>query len=375
MKQTTLSTTAWNRIKEKASHQTTLRRVVDISELKVVSNDHIELDGVGIKMTKDAFKMLLNALRIPSAFVNRWMKGFGSEGLQSLIDAVKQISPQSEVALMVDINTREIVAVMKASSPGIDNESFFNTIERYIDEYDLSVNTADSNGTGAIINCSTDGAFKIPGMEREVFQTGVTFRNTPDKGIQVSPYMTRLWCANGMTTKSIGDTISLNSLSEHNIRRFNEHMLTLAANSFKPRGFQDMVTRAMNTNASLNELQKANNMIAKAIGRDNEFVERYAPIIRSSQAYKILGHDPAEFTQEQMRRADSGVKVWDVVNGMTNAASNAEGKFTVARGNLAVGAGQLLANKYNLEDEVTVNPFAKNNLLSEAQLERLRGES
>jgi hypothetical protein len=110
---------------------------------------------------------------------------------------------------------------------------------------------------------------------------------------------------------------------------------------------------------------------------DYDYIQRYIPIDRAMKAYEMAGVEPNTFTQAQLKNAKSGMSVWDVVNGMTNFASN-DTRYQLegnSRGNLMVTAGNILTKKqYDTEGLLRVDPFATRELLTEAEAARIRGD-
>jgi len=381
---TTLSQSAFNAKKKEAIGNELMRKEITLSEFNVVDNNHIDIDGVNIEVTDKAFGKLLGRLRIPKAFAKRFSEGFGNDGLRQLITMMKSMKSSRNdqtVTLLVDPTTRKIIDILPAGYAAISNESFIDFASRYIDQYNLGVTHMGSSQYGGTqINCvSPNGMFRVPGMQNEVFNTGVTFRNTPTRGLEVSPYLSRLICANGMTSTSFAENYGLRNLNDKNINEFNEHMIRMASTGFQPVGLADNIKKAHNTDASLAEMQKAASAIMstdKAV--DYDYIQRYIPVERALKAYSRLGADPTTFTQAQMKNAKSGMSVWDVVNGLTNFASN-DTRYNIddsRMGNLMVTAGNILTKKqYDTEAVLDINPFANRGLLTEAEGARVRGEA
>jgi len=381
---TTLSQSAFDVKKAEAIGNELMRKEISLSEFNVVDNNHIEIDGVKIEVTDKAFGKLLGRLRIPKAFAKRFSEGFGNDGLRQLVTMMKSMKSSHNdqtVTLLVDPSSRQITDILPAGYAAISNESFINFAERYIDQYGLGVTHMGSSQYGGThINCvAPNSMFHVPGMTNEVFNTGVTFRNTPTRGLEVSPYLERLICANGMTSTAFAENYGLHNLNDKNINEFNEHMIRIASTGFQPVGLAENINKANNTDASLAELQKAASAIMstdKAV--DYDYIQRYIPVERAFKAYSTLGADPNTFTKAQMKNAKSGMSVWDVVNGMTNFASN-DTKFGVDEsrmGNLMVTAGNILCKKqYDTEGVLDVNPFANRDLLTTAEAARVRGEA
>jgi len=156
-------------------------------------------------------------------------------------------------------------------------------------------------------------------------------------------------------------------------------MIRMASTGFQPVGLADTIKKAHNTDASLAEMQKAVSAIMttdKAV--DYDYIQRYIPIDRAMKAYDMAGADPAAFTNNQLKNAKSGMSVWDVVNGMTNFASN-DTRYSIddqKMGNLMITAGNILTKRqYDTEGLLTVDPFANRSLLTEAESARVRGEA
>ena len=381
---TTLSTEMFNQAKAEAVNNQLIRKEISLSEFNVVDNNHIQIDGVAIEVTDKAFGKLLGRLRIPKAFAKRFSEGFGNDGLRQLVQMMKTAKSTANdqtVTLLVDPGTRKITDILPAGYASISNESFFDFSTRYIDQYGLGVTHVSSSPYGGSqINCvSQNGMFYVPGMKDEVFQTGVTFRNTPTRGLEVSPYLSRLICTNGMTSTAFAENYGLHSLNDKSINEFNEHMIRMASTGFQPVGLADTIRKAHNTDASLAEMQKAVSALLSTDQRvDYDYIQRYIPIDRAMKAYDMAGADPNTFTQTQMKNAKSGMSVWDVVNGMTNFASN-DTRFDIGdqkMGNLMVTAGNILTKRqYDTEGVFDINPFANRQLLTTSESARVRGEA
>jgi len=381
---TTLSPTAFAARKAEAVRNEVMRKEISLSEFNVIDNTHIEVDGVKIELTPFAFKRLLGRLRIPTAFAKRFETGFGSDGLQQLVQMMKTMKSSKNdqtVTLLVDPRAKKVTNILPAGYASISNEAFIDFAEGYINQYGLEVKDfgSDPNG-GATINCvSPNSVFSVPGMSDEVFNTGVTFRNTPTRGLEVSPYLNRLVCSNGMSSTSFSETYGLHELTDKSIREFNDHMINMASTGFQPVGLADKIKMANNTDASIAEVQRAMSaMLSTDKKIDFDYMQRYLPINRVMKAYSDIGAEPSTFTTKQLQNAKSGLSIWEVVNGITNFASNDE-KYNIddhKTGNLMVSAGNLLMKKnFDTEALIQFDPFANKQLLNENESARLMGQA
>jgi len=381
---TTLSPTAFALRKDEAIRNEVMRKEISLSEFNVIDNTHIEVDGVSIELTPFAFKRLLGRLRIPTAFAKRFETGFGSDGLQQLVQMMKTMKSSKNdqtVTLLVDPRAKKVTNILPAGYASISNEAFVDFAEGYINQYGLEVKDfgSDPNG-GATINCvSPNSVFQVPGMSDEIFNTGVTFRNTPTRGLEVSPYLNRLVCSNGMSSTAFSETYGLHELSDKSISEFNEHMITMASTGFQPVGLADKIKMANNTDASIAEVQRAMSAMLSADKKiDFDYMQRYLPINRVMKAYSDIGAEPSTFTTKQLQNAKSGLSIWEVVNGITNFASNDE-KYNIddhRTGSLMVSAGNLLMKKnFDTEALLQFDPFANRQLLNENESARLMGQA
>jgi len=381
---TTLSPTAFAIRKDEAIRNEVMRKEISLSEFNVIDNTHIEVDGVKIELTAFAFKRLLGRLRIPTAFAKRFETGFGSDGLQQLVQMMKTMKSSKNdqtVTLLVDPREKKVTNILPAGYASISNEAFVEFAEGYINQYGLEVKDFGSDPSGgATINCvSPNSVFKVPGMSDEVFNTGVTFRNTPTRGLEVSPYLNRLVCSNGMSSTSFSETYGLHELTDKSINEFNEHMIQMASTGFQPVGLADKIKSANDTDASIAEVQRAMSaMLSTDKKIDFEYMQRYLPINRVMKAYSDIGAEPSTFTTKQLQNAKSGLSIWEVVNGITNFASNDE-KYNIddhKTGNLMVSAGNLLMKKnFDTEALIQFDPFANKQLLNESESARLMGQA
>ena len=381
---TTLSPVVFQAKKAEAIRNEVMRKEISLSEFNVIDNTHIEVDGVKIELTAFAFKRLLGRLRIPTAFAKRFETGFGTDGLQQLVQMMKTMKSSKNdqtVTLLVDPREKKVTNILPAGYASISNEAFVEFTERYIEQYGLQVKDfgSDPNG-GATINCvSPNAIFTVPGMSDEVFNTGVTFRNTPSRGLEVSPYLNRLVCSNGMSSTAFSETYGLHELTDKSINEFNEHMIQMASTGFQPVGLADKIKAANNTDASIAEVQRAMSAILSTDNKvDFDYAQRYLPITKIMKAYSDIGAVPETFTTKQLQNAKSGLSIWEVVNGMTNFASNDE-RYNIddhKTGNLMVSAGNLLMKKnFDTEALLQFDPFATKQLLTESESHRLMGQA
>lgn len=371
-----LSQQVFEQRKQESISKQTIRKEVSLSGFQVKGNK-IQIDGIEVDLSPYALNRLMAWLQIPSSFAKRFEQGFGKDGLAQLIDMVKAAASRNRdrmFTLVVNPQERKIVEILPPGRATISNEAFFDIAERHLGSRLRPEHLGVNPNGDTVITASLEGsAVKIPGMEREVFSTGVQFRNSALSGLEVSPFIRRLTCANGMTSTSFMEHIRLDSLTDHNIRRFNEHMGHLQSVGYRPFGLEESVRRAQETPASMLEMEKMSRLVNKSSSWERS--QLYVPMERANHAYERLGQDVSLWGNKEKQATKSGVSIWTLVNGVTNWASNEKGLSDWDRTNGMMQAGNfLMSDRHHLWNPVTVDPFKNGGLLSLDGEKRIMGE-
>jgi hypothetical protein len=361
-----------------------IRKELSLSEFQIEGNDKIIIDGQPIKISQKAFGKLLKRLRIPPAFANRFTDQFGEDGLKQLMAMLKSHKSSkndTRVTLLANPKTMVIDDILPAGTAAISNEAFVDFSSNIIDRFDLKPTQFGTDDLGGvIINTVNDkNMFSVDGMKDENFYGGVTFSNIPGEGLVVSPFLERLVCSNGMTSRIHEDTFKLTSLQPDIINEFNGQMADLASIGFRPMGLFNNVRRASEVQASVSEVHGAMSMLMSKSPKTmtNEYIQRYIPTNRIEKAYEDYSSPIREMNKKQLRTANSGMTIWDAVNGMTNFASNDNnpslGDF--ARADIMKAAGKLLnKTNYDFDAIVSTDPFHGGGIVGSAEMKFLRGE-
>lgn len=380
----TLSNEAYMKRKEKIlAEDNLIRKEIDLADFTVDAEGAINIGGNQmVPLSKRGFKRLLQRLRIPTSFAERFEEGFGPKALQELVNMIKTqfISEKGGkiVTLLANPVTREVIDILPEGRAAISTAGFLGFSENIIDRFGLGVIHFGNDGQGGttLNTVHQNSIFNIPGYKNEMYRMGVTFRNNPSRGLEVMPFMERLICTNGIYSHRFSDTIALNSLTDESINKFNNHILNLSAVGFRPSGMVYNIRKAKEVNASLAELEKAASIIMDSErGIEWDLVQRYVPVDRAMQAYRDAGAQPEDFTRKQKANANGGIKVFDLVNAVTNFASNAKGIDDFTRTEVMGKAGEMFLNKYDMAEAAPINPFATTPLVGETALARMRGEN
>ena len=355
--QTLSSDVVANRKAETRNSQT-LRKTVPVREITLINDTTIEYKGSRLEITKDAFKGLMKLIGMSQTFASKFEKLFNADTKAQFINQMKNAMAQqlNEVTIVLSPTTKKVVGFSKRATDLISHERFLGLVDRLVDQNGMEItNWGTDAGKGSVtINAFNPNAqFGIQGLNNEVFTAGLTMKNSPLGGIQVMPYVNRMWCANGLTTSLASESYQLADLSQPSMEKFFEHMSELRKNKFIPSDFQAKVQAAVNTPASMAELKWANNRIKYHVG---DKAENWIPLLENEGAYA-----KANIGITDAKAAKSNQSIWSVVNGMTHVATHAPDLFAMGMQDkdsteLMVQAGNLLGKQWHFNNSIR-SPF------------------
>ena len=336
-----------------------LRKTIAVRDINLVNDTTIEYQGKRLEITKDAFKGLMKMIGMSQTFASKFEKLFNPEVKAQFINTMKNAmaTQLNEITIVLSPTTKKVVGFTKKATDLISHERFMGLADRLVDQngFEIANWGVDANKGSVTINAfNPKASFGVQGLNDEVFTAGITMKNSPRGGIQVMPYVNRLWCANGCTTAMASESYSLANLSGDSMEKFFEHMSQLRKNKFIPTGFQDKVTQAVNTPASMQEMKWAHNQIKRHVG---DKADNWIPLMENESAYT-----KANIGITDAKAAKSNQSIWSVVNGMTHVATHAPDLFAMNMQDkdsteLMVQAGNLLGKQWNLQG-ATRSPFA-----------------
>jgi len=363
-------------IKEKQTEALELqpiRKTVQLREIEILSNDSISYQGHVIKMNYKAFRNLLSILKVSQAFASRFEQLFNEDAKKDFLNRLKQattVTSKTErtVTMIINPQTREVVAFHKKNNQLISTEGFLSTVNNIIDDNKLDVTnfSTDSDGGVLINTINTKSQFGLKDMNDEVFTGGVTFSNNAKHGFTVVPYVNRMWCANGMSLNMAEEQFHLKELGGVYLDNFLNQINELSKRDFNPKGFDAQVRKTMNTPASLAEMESAMHTILNSSKDiDRKYAEQWVPLQENYDAYNNKGIDTVMMQNSQKKNAHTNQSMWSIINGITHFAThdNAVKLEDDTRTSLMVDAGNLFGGKrgFDLSDGV-INPFANSGL-------------
>lgn len=339
----------------------TLNKRVNLASIEILDENHVLINGTKVKMFGNAFGDLIKVLGLPKSFTQELENLFNRQSklafINRLSQAVASLGKTKSVNAIVSPLSKTIVGFTQSTNL-ISNETFFELADKITEGQGLDVTNIYTNpNTGkAIMNLRLDKMSDIKGLTNEAFTPGLTLSNIPGTGIQVSPFMQRLWCANGCSTSMVKESYELEDLSSDGMNRFFDHIKSLRENNFIPAGYGDMVRQASATPASIREVDRAYNIIKGVTGESVA-----AKLTQRDRNYNAYAEKGINFHGKK-QYAESNQSVWSLVNAITYTGSNSQNLGLEVdledntKGELQVTAGNILTSNYDLKARVD-SPF------------------
>ena len=372
---TTLSATEVDNRKAMTRNSQSIRKTVAVRDVNLVDDTTIEFQGKRLEITRDAFKSLMKLIGMSATFAKKFETLFNAETKAKFVNQMKNAmaAQLNEVTIILSPATKKVVGFSKNATDLISHERFINLADQIIDQHGFEVTNWGINGDKGevIVNVMNPKAqFDLAGLglSDEVFTAGLTLKNSPFNGIQVMPYVNRMWCTNGLTTGLANETYSLANLNPESMENFHQHMSQLRKNGFVPTDFANTVKLATQTPASLWEMERGYNSIKGMVG---DRADSWIPLNDNYSAYTKAGMNPENFTAAQKRNARTDQSIWSVVNGMTHVATHAPEQLAFNMGDkestdLMVKAGNIFGKEFDLGNTIR-SPFANDAHLDNAQ--------
>lgn len=366
------SSEQWESFKLNAIKNQPIRKTIPINKLEFVTMDLVCYSGVHLGITKKAVNNLITLTGLSQSGKSKIAGVMGEEFVTKLIKVIQSSLAQNKgmnITLTIDPTSKTIIKVSKETNDSIiKNESFFDLVEDTINKGNLvvdSMNFNPNNGNVSINTRSIASEFQIRNLSKEVFQSGMNFRNSLN-GFNADPYLTRLWCINGCTTRAFEDSISLNNLTQRDLEQYMIHMADLQKRDYKPLQFESRVQRAMDTPASFAELEKAKLIITSNSKCEGDHLLPFLSSYDNKHNYKSTlaayakkGIEIAELNAAQRKNLRTGMSVWDIVNGLTDFSSHDYGfeASDSALMNMQMVAGDILCKEFDTENIFINQPF------------------
>jgi hypothetical protein len=335
-----------------------------------ISKGTINVDGNAVSVSNGFFQKMAGMLKVNRSLTNEMIKNSDGKIATSLINGLKayrSAKGSNEIMLIANPNTREVIDLCDPKRfRRLTNESVFDVTSKIMnDNPNLSIETIDFNPHSgkSVINLLNSEEVGFPGAGKdEFFKFGFSIVQS-SKDTFVEMYNQRLVCSNGLRVSlgqgAIGgsrdiqfeERFRLGGTGAEDIRIFLNQIEAMNKAGFVPAGFNTALNSAVNTKASLLEVESA--MIgAQRLVREDDPTLKKAFIDSLNRNYfqgysetmsRIVrkGQDPMQLNDKQKSFIRTGQSIWDVVNSMTFLGSNNSGLQLDNKHQLKEDAGRL----------------------------------
>lgn len=351
--------------KSEAINKQPLRIKGTMSELDLVGYDQVELKGMGLKMTKTAREHIWKILHIHKSMDKLLADTVGEKNRDTFINTIRKAkvtdgANNAKLLFLVDHQNQLLKGVVKDEIQLLGNDTFFSLAEVIIDKYGLDVTGLSLGDEGQVnINAIHRNKFwEIGNLKDETFNGGVSISNDYQGGMQLSSFLNRLVCSNGLIATKFSDTFKMTKMNPKNVHQFYSSVKNLAARDFKPVGFSEKVIKAHHTPASLREMESASKFLTTLSGVRDSGLEKWVPLLATENRFREHGVRTGKLSAAKKKNARTGTTVWELVNGMTHFATHDNGIHLnqIKRDEIQIRAGELLCKDYDMNNMVE-SPF------------------
>lgn len=355
-----MTTNDYASFKNEALSSEPYRIKAHLAEIKFADPRHIEYKNTLLALTEHAVRDLESIFGLTRNFSHKLEKE--PERVAHLMNTVKTAiarTPVNSVFMSVS-RTKKILRILPESAGLLSYEAFFHLCERVISKNNLETGNLSVNAQGELVvtTKTAEHEFMVKGFSEEVFQPGLSFSNTHE-GIFCDPYLLRMVCSNGMIARQFTESVRLKTLDYKSADKFFNDVDRIEKRNFVPSSFTAKIRQAIETKASLLELERAAHLLPEVSDIDKDLVEKFIPYKKILSDYKSIGVEAAKLSASKKRNAGTGVTIWQMINGITDFASNEHG-FNFKEGGrqlLQIKAGDMLCKTFDMANLVAVTPY------------------
>lgn len=294
-----------------------IRKIVNTGDIKIKDND-VFVNNTKINFSKEGVKQFAQTLGIPDRFIKNYSDIFGEEQKNKLINHITDGlgSKNKNIMLIGSPVTKSIIDVKPPTHNYISNVSFIQLIEDTLsDNKNLLISSFNVNHKGNIKINTINPERSMNYGRNEDFFAGLNFTQSPEKGTQLSQYMLRQICSNGMfgTREE-----AISGFDDDVIKNLYSRVQKSAELNFMPLNFEERIKKAIETNASYSELK----MLLANLPKDPIIINRFITYSDIMQDLRMRKINVKNLNDQQERNCKINCSVWDVINGITDFSSH-----------------------------------------------------
>lgn len=287
---------------------------------------HINVQGVDLLANIDVIESIDDYYGISGRQKDNVTATLGETGVSALRNYLGAAASESvlgkKMALFADPETKKVVNAFPVGDTIINPEQFFPVAEMMMNKFDVYPtkfygSPAERSGMTLVLERKKPDTVTIaPG---EDFQGAGFYLNWNKGAIEVGIFIKRMVCSNGAIIsipKQMGmiQDLSVNSINQ--LMGVIPKLLHLKT-AIPFQVYQEKVLLAMETRASLAEMQMVHRVLIDRVGLPDEEAARLAPFDEDLNAYVEKG-----YTNINLRNTKSSMNVWTLYNNMTAYATH-----------------------------------------------------
>ena len=375
-----ITTTQFDAIREVMAANEHATKQVPITAIKLnersFKSHQIEVGGITVKVSQGFFIKLAGLLKMNASLTREFIKNEDGKVAAAFMNALNEYRRgvgAKDVLLIANTETKEVIDICDPKRyKRLTNDSLFDMTSKIMNEHpSLIIETIDHspNGGSVSINLLNNEEIGFPGAGKdEFFKFGFSIIQS-SKDTIIETYNTRLVCSNGLRVSlgsgSIGsnrdlhfeEKFRLSGTGAEDIRTFLNNVDSMKKAGFVPAAFAGSLSSAVNTKASLFEVESAMSMAQRKVREDDpQFKKNFIDTIERNyfdghketmQRIMQKGVDPYRLNDKQKSMIKTNQSIWDVVNSMTYLGSNNSGIELADKWELKTHAGSLFAKGVN----------------------------
>lgn len=336
----------------------------------------IEVGGISVKVSQGFFLKLAGLLKMNASLTREFIKNEDGKVAAAFMNALNEYRRgvgAKDVLLIANTETKEVIDICDPKRyRRLTNDSLFDIAGKIMNEHpSLMIETIDHSPSGGSvsINLLNNEEVGFPGAGKdEFFKFGFSIIQS-SKDTIIETYNTRLVCSNGLRVSlgagNIGsnrdlhfeEKFRLSGTGAEDIRTFLNKVGDMKKQNFVPGAFASSLASAVNTKASLAEVEAAMIMAQRKVREDDpQFKKNFIDTLERNyfdghketmQRIMQKGVDPYKLNDKQKSMIKTGQSIWDVVNSMTYLGSNNSGIELADKWELKTHAGSLFAKGVN----------------------------
>lgn len=357
----TLSQSEFGAFKKKVSEGINRKNhsSVLLSEIELISPEMVKVRDISFFMDKTSFTSLVKCMGIPVQMVRNLELGGRqlAEFIGKLRFIMKEKKNDDGRVFMYVINDGGVFRVTKFTkgmSYGLDDNLFFEIVDRVANRGNFEVGFAEFDGSNAVINLVNNKSQVDFGGD-ESFVPSMNLIMSPYQHISAGSGNMRLVCSNGMIT---GVLSRINRTSKDEVKKFIVQLDSMSDMSMNAKNLQNGLFHAKKVNASFNELYKVTKIVSEGscVEKDSvrvRLLNDFFKIYDVKLAYMQNDIDIFAKDKSYQKTAETPVNMWELINQMTWLSSHqSELELTTeTKMKLASLAGEYMEkDKYDLEN-------------------------